>query len=94
MCKLLISKTTPDLYFSRAVVGRCSCEGEYNLEKVRLISCTAVGPSLLIPLLLQYIGDNYRRYLLNINYTLNIIPVNEPYFHPATIVCDVQDVGK
>ncbi|MGH0192047.1 UNVERIFIED_CONTAM: hypothetical protein FKN15_002243 [Acipenser sinensis] len=33
----------------------------------------------------QYIGDNYRRYLLNINYTLNIIPVNEPYFHPATI---------
>ncbi|MGH0169732.1 UNVERIFIED_CONTAM: hypothetical protein FKN15_057520 [Acipenser sinensis] len=40
----------------------------------------------------QYIGDNYRRYLLNINYTLNIIPVNEPYFHPATIVCDVQDV--
>ncbi|MGH0169734.1 UNVERIFIED_CONTAM: hypothetical protein FKN15_057522 [Acipenser sinensis] len=42
----------------------------------------------------QYIGDNYRRYLLNINYTLNIIPVNEPYFHPATIVCDVQDVGN
>ncbi|MGH0158098.1 UNVERIFIED_CONTAM: hypothetical protein FKN15_034947 [Acipenser sinensis] len=42
----------------------------------------------------QYIGDNYRRYLLNINYTLNIIPVNEPYFHPATIMCDVQDVGN
>ncbi|XP_041088078.1 uncharacterized protein LOC121302290 [Polyodon spathula] len=40
----------------------------------------------------QYIGDNYRRYPLNINYTLNIIPVNETYFHPAMIVCDVQDV--
>ncbi|MBN3275727.1 CMTA1 protein, partial [Polyodon spathula] len=45
------------------------------------------------PLILeQYIGDNYRRYPLNINYTLNIVPVNETYFHPAMIVCDVQDV--
>ncbi|XP_058867635.1 uncharacterized protein LOC117962847 [Acipenser ruthenus] len=41
----------------------------------------------------EYIGALIRRYTLNINYTLNIVPQNEPYFHPAAIVCDVKDVG-
>ncbi|MGH0188848.1 UNVERIFIED_CONTAM: hypothetical protein FKN15_031597 [Acipenser sinensis] len=39
----------------------------------------------------EYIGALIRRYTLNINYTLNIVPQNEPYFHPAAIVCDVKD---
>ncbi|MGH0177843.1 UNVERIFIED_CONTAM: hypothetical protein FKN15_075887 [Acipenser sinensis] len=41
----------------------------------------------------EYIGALIRRYTLNINYTLNIVPQNEPYFHPAAIVCDVKDVN-
>ncbi|MGH0182789.1 UNVERIFIED_CONTAM: hypothetical protein FKN15_010439, partial [Acipenser sinensis] len=41
----------------------------------------------------EYIGALIRRYTLNINYTLNIVPQNEPYFHPAVIVCDVKDVN-
>ncbi|XP_058853594.1 zona pellucida sperm-binding protein 2-like isoform X2 [Acipenser ruthenus] len=41
----------------------------------------------------EYIGGLIRRYTLNINYTLNIVPQNDPYFHPATIVCDVKDVS-
>ncbi|XP_058867903.1 uncharacterized protein LOC117404809 isoform X1 [Acipenser ruthenus] len=41
----------------------------------------------------EYIGALIRRYSLNINYTLNIVPQNEPYFHPVAIVCDVKDVG-
>ncbi|MGH0135415.1 UNVERIFIED_CONTAM: hypothetical protein FKN15_035523 [Acipenser sinensis] len=40
----------------------------------------------------EYIGGLIRRYTLNINYTLNIVPQNDPYFHPATIVCDVKDI--
>ncbi|MGH0168103.1 UNVERIFIED_CONTAM: hypothetical protein FKN15_053837 [Acipenser sinensis] len=39
----------------------------------------------------EYIGALIRRYTLNINYTLNIVPQNELYFHPAVIVCDVKD---
>ncbi|KAK1174116.1 hypothetical protein AOXY_G4408 [Acipenser oxyrinchus oxyrinchus] len=42
----------------------------------------------------KYIGNGVREFTLNINYTLNIIPENEPYFHPATIVCQIKDVGK
>ncbi|XP_058871519.1 uncharacterized protein LOC131722011 [Acipenser ruthenus] len=41
----------------------------------------------------EYIGALIRRYTLNINYTLNIVPQNESYFHPAAIVCDVKDVN-
>ncbi|MGH0147606.1 UNVERIFIED_CONTAM: hypothetical protein FKN15_031619 [Acipenser sinensis] len=41
----------------------------------------------------EYIGALIRRYTLNINYTLLIVPQNEPYFHPAAIVCDVKDVN-
>ncbi|MGH0181024.1 UNVERIFIED_CONTAM: hypothetical protein FKN15_005799 [Acipenser sinensis] len=41
----------------------------------------------------EYIGALIRRYTLNINYTLNIVPQNEPYFHPAAIVYDVKDVN-
>ncbi|XP_058856412.1 uncharacterized protein LOC117964056 isoform X2 [Acipenser ruthenus] len=41
----------------------------------------------------EYIGGLIRRYTLNINYTLNIVPQNDLYFHPATIVCDVKDVS-
>ncbi|MGH0140237.1 UNVERIFIED_CONTAM: hypothetical protein FKN15_070898 [Acipenser sinensis] len=41
----------------------------------------------------EYIGALIRRYTLHINYTLNIVPQNEPYFHPAAIVCDVKDVN-
>ncbi|MGH0179038.1 UNVERIFIED_CONTAM: hypothetical protein FKN15_000574 [Acipenser sinensis] len=41
----------------------------------------------------RYIGALIRRYTLNINYTLLIVPQNEPYFHPAAIVCDVKDVN-
>ncbi|MGH0186381.1 UNVERIFIED_CONTAM: hypothetical protein FKN15_021436 [Acipenser sinensis] len=40
----------------------------------------------------KYVGDGVREFTLNINYTLNILPENEPYFHPATIVCRVKDV--
>nr|AQU42893.1 zona pellucida AX [Acipenser ruthenus] len=40
----------------------------------------------------KYVGDGVREFTLNINYTLNILPENEPYFHPATIVCQVKDV--
>ncbi|XP_058876552.1 uncharacterized protein LOC117394599 [Acipenser ruthenus] len=40
----------------------------------------------------KYIGNGVREFTLNINYTLNIIPENAPYFHPATIVCQVKDV--
>ncbi|XP_041099633.1 uncharacterized protein LOC121310765, partial [Polyodon spathula] len=40
----------------------------------------------------KYIGDGVREFTLNINYTLNIVPENEPYFFPATIVCQVKDV--
>ncbi|XP_041089835.1 zona pellucida sperm-binding protein 2-like isoform X2 [Polyodon spathula] len=43
--------------------------------------------------LVEYVGNLIRRYTLNINYTLNIVPQNDPYFHPATIVCDVKDVS-
>ncbi|MGH0143039.1 UNVERIFIED_CONTAM: hypothetical protein FKN15_077388, partial [Acipenser sinensis] len=42
----------------------------------------------------QYIGNGVREFTLNINYTLNIIPENAPYFHPATIVCQIKDVSK
>ncbi|XP_041096135.1 uncharacterized protein LOC121307885 [Polyodon spathula] len=40
----------------------------------------------------KYIGAGVREFTLNINYTLNIVPENEPYFFPATIVCQVKDV--
>ncbi|MGH0138287.1 UNVERIFIED_CONTAM: hypothetical protein FKN15_009729 [Acipenser sinensis] len=39
-----------------------------------------------------YIGNCVREFTLNIKYTFNIIPENEPYFHPATIVCQIKDV--
>ncbi|MGH0191867.1 UNVERIFIED_CONTAM: hypothetical protein FKN15_078215 [Acipenser sinensis] len=51
------------------------------------------GSNLFTLILLQYIGGLIRRYTLNINYTLNIVPQNDLYFHPATIVCDVKDVS-
>ncbi|MGH0188922.1 UNVERIFIED_CONTAM: hypothetical protein FKN15_032281 [Acipenser sinensis] len=41
----------------------------------------------------EYSWALIRRYTLNINYTLNIVPQNEPYFHPAAIVCDVKDIN-
>ncbi|MGH0142189.1 UNVERIFIED_CONTAM: hypothetical protein FKN15_060290 [Acipenser sinensis] len=40
----------------------------------------------------MYIGNCVREFTLNIKYTFNIIPENEPYFHPATIVCQIKDV--
>ncbi|MGH0182235.1 UNVERIFIED_CONTAM: hypothetical protein FKN15_016668 [Acipenser sinensis] len=62
---------------------------------VELKNLTLNGVPLILPEAQNrgYIGALIRRYTLNINYTLNIVPQNEPYFHPAAIVCDVKDVN-
>ncbi|MGH0184804.1 UNVERIFIED_CONTAM: hypothetical protein FKN15_015967 [Acipenser sinensis] len=49
-------------------------------------------PVFSVGCICEYVGDGVREFTLNINYTLNILPENEPYFHPATIVCRVKDV--
>ncbi|XP_066578662.1 uncharacterized protein LOC136768379 [Amia ocellicauda] len=33
----------------------------------------------------DYLGKGMYHYILNINYTLNIIPQNDPYYHPASV---------
>ncbi|XP_069042680.1 uncharacterized protein [Lepisosteus oculatus] len=40
----------------------------------------------------DYISKGVNRYTLKINYTLNIIPKDDPYYHPATVTQDIKDI--
>nr|XP_015196192.1 PREDICTED: uncharacterized protein LOC107076608 [Lepisosteus oculatus] len=43
------------------------------------------------PIVLKsYSGPTTMMYVLNINYTLNIVPQNEPYYHPATVAAQIR----
>ncbi|XP_066578235.1 uncharacterized protein LOC136768084 [Amia ocellicauda] len=45
------------------------------------------------PLVLQqYIGGGVRRYTLTLTFTLIIVPQNEVFYYPSTLVCDKKEV--
>ncbi|KAL4659909.1 hypothetical protein GN956_G196 [Arapaima gigas] len=45
------------------------------------------------PLVFQkYLGKMYRRYMLEVNFTLLVSPHGQVFTHPASVACDLQDV--
>ncbi|XP_023688179.2 zona pellucida protein AX 4 isoform X1 [Paramormyrops kingsleyae] len=40
---------------------------------------------------LEYIGGGYRRHILEMAFSLDVLPSNAAFFHHATVVCDSQD---
>ncbi|XP_036404337.1 uncharacterized protein LOC118791163 [Megalops cyprinoides] len=39
----------------------------------------------------MYLGDGILQYSLDINFTLNIMPQEEPYYHPVSVVAELKD---
>ncbi|XP_048857335.1 uncharacterized protein LOC125724912 [Brienomyrus brachyistius] len=40
----------------------------------------------------KYLGNRFRRYTLQVNFTLLLVPHGETFSHPASVVCELQDV--